>query len=104
MERFVYLLKCQDKYKIGIAKDGGKSRIKGLQTGNPEDIEVVTQFLSVFPSKLETILHKHFQMERKRGEWFLLNQDQVNSFIELCEKNEKLLIFLKDNNSYCKKW
>ena len=43
---YVYLIKISNEgiYKIGVSKDVNK-RVKQLQTGNPEQIEIIKTFL-----------------------------------------------------------
>lgn len=97
---YLYLLKSgESSYKIGISKYIPSIRIKGLQTGNPEDIEIICYFESEFINKLEKTLHRTFMLSHKRGEWFTLNKKDVNSFLSTCEDIEKTFKYLKTENT-----
>jgi hypothetical protein len=80
-------------YKIGVSKNVEK-RVKQLQTGNPETIEIVDTFLSDYPYKIENVLHRRYKHRNIRGECFSLSLDEVKNFKEdciVCETNFKLL-------------
>lgn len=71
----VYLIKCLDKYKIGIANDV-KRRLAELSTGNPFPLELV----AVGPNGgrfTESLLHDRFAHRRVAGEWFELDTAEV---------------------------
>lgn len=93
-KKFVYLLRTsEDTYKIGVTADIDK-RIKSLQTGSSEPIVLVDKFLSSYPFKIESVLHRRFADSRISGEWFCLADEDVKSFRESCmllEKNFKIL-------------
>ena len=85
----VYLLvenRVEPRYKIGITKYDGKKRIKGLSTGNSDEINVISEFKSEFNNRIENALHKRYSTKRLKGEWFELNEDDVNNFIYECQK------------------
>tara|TARA_R110000772_G_scaffold184082_4_gene295187 strand:- start:84 stop:398 length:315 start_codon:yes stop_codon:yes gene_type:complete len=87
--KIVYLLKeCGDlpKYKIGVTSRGVEKRIKQLQTGNSERIEVIQTFPSVFNRKIESSLHRKYETKRLEGEWFQLDNEDVDKFINECQK------------------
>ena len=88
-KRYVYILKTSDDvYKIGVAKDV-ESRVRQLQTGSVEEITLVNKFLSEFPFKIESTLHRKYNSNRINGEWYYLTEENLNSFINDCEKMEK---------------
>ena len=88
-KRYVYILKTSDDvYKIGVAKDV-ESRVRQLQTGSVEEITLVNKFLSEFPFKIESTLHRKYNRNRINGEWYYLTEENRNSFINDCEKMEK---------------
>lgn len=97
MKKNIYLLQCGTSYKIGLSKHNPNKRIKGLQTGNPEEIEVVCCFESKFSNVLETTLHRIYDQSHKRGEWFTLSSEEVKDFLKTCEKVETNLVFLTEN-------
>lgn len=103
--KFVYLIKSESllgdlNYKIGISKTPEK-RLKSLQTGNPNKLEIIFLFQTKWNTLLETTLHRTFNIERETGEWFSLTSEQVDNFLLTCDKIENNLNFLKnDDNKY----
>jgi|ERR1035437_338299 hypothetical protein len=102
--RFVYLINKEgtDEYKIGIGVNPEK-RIKTLQTGNGETLILVNKFCSNFSTKIEVNLHKKYYSTHKHGEWFYLDNKDVNEFTSLCEKYEKSFSYLNQENCFFKK-
>lgn len=99
----VYLLKVETPdnrlYKIGTTKNTITSRIKGLQTGCPYEIECINYFETEYGQMVERALHNHYGYSRTFGEWFKLDlQDEFN-FIEKCEMLENVNIILEKNKS-----
>lgn len=95
----VYLMKSVDSlYKIGISKTP-KKRKPQLQTGNPEIIEVVCEYETDIPYKIESILHNRFSALKKHGEWYILSLKEEVEFIEICKKIEENLKFLIEQNN-----
>ena len=72
-ELMVYILRCNNYYKIGHTKVGISRRIDYLQMGNPYPIELVLAVLTDKAKVLEIALHEHFKFRHVRGEWFELN-------------------------------
>lgn len=105
---FVYLINNgkTDKYKIGVSKKP-PNRIKGLQTGNPNELSITDFYESDFYIKIETILHrvlkhKKYQEEEFKnlpGEWFKLKNEDVRRFKESCSSIEKSINFLRENST-----
>lgn len=95
--RYVYLLKLvgEDTYKIGVSSDVNK-RIKQLQTGNSNEIILVSKFKSEFPFKVESSLHRMYGYLNVNGEWYSLDDKQVESFQKNCEMFEKNFKTLSD--------
>lgn len=97
---FVYLL-CdsgQDNmFKIGVTKTSIEKRIKQLQTGNGSEIFIADYHTTNYPFYIERMLHQKFCSNKKKGEWFELDIDKVNSFKEECNRLEKLIEVMKDN-------
>ena len=60
-----YFLQAGDHVKVGKT-DGLKRRVSTLQTGNPEEIEIV----GWVPGDVEKAFHAHFEKFHARGEWF----------------------------------
>ena len=93
----VYLISCGEgddkKYKIGYTKNEVSHRLKQLKTGNSEELIIEKVYNSKWGTKLESILHRQYKSQNLSGEWFKLNDNQVNNFINDCNRLE---IFLKD--------
>jgi hypothetical protein len=65
----IYFIKAKNTVKIGYSANPEK-RIKELQTGNPEKLEL----LLTIPGNRETeaAFHTYFDRARLEGEWFRL--------------------------------
>ncbi len=61
-----YFLRAGDHVKVGKTKDDLRRRVGTLQTGNPEEIEI----LGWVPGDVEKAFHAHFDKFRALGEWF----------------------------------
>ena len=101
--KWIYLIKADfdnnTHYKIGIASNPNK-RIKTLQTGNSVTLELVQMFKSEHVFSLEKALHRTYVLESKRGEWFLLDDIQVENFLINCLKIENNLKLLAENDKF----
>lgn len=76
---YVYLIKCYEFYKIGIAENV-RVRLCQLQIGNPISLSVVTYYAFPAASVVEDALHKKFAEKRTVGEWFALTDDEIQLF------------------------
>lgn len=84
---FIYLIRSSDNtYKIGVSKNPQK-RLKNLQTGNANKLELVDRFECEQSFKVEKALHRRYKIEKTESgnEWLHLKQEQVNNFISDCE-------------------
>jgi uncharacterized protein YebE (UPF0316 family) len=82
-------------YKIGFATNIVK-RMKAHRTSNPSFI-LVNSFETKYNRKVETALHNIHKSKLYGGEWYCLDDDDVNKFTEKCEMIEKNFDSLKDN-------
>ena len=76
---FVYLIKTEDFYKVGISKDISL-RVSTIQTSCPHKIDLVHnwEFDCASQSKeVEAHIHGLFEGKRIRGEWFELDDTDV---------------------------
>jgi hypothetical protein len=78
---FIYFAKSGRYVKIGISKNP-QNRMKELQIGNPNKIELLHFFKGETFS--EKFLHKRFRKYHCRGEWFKFSKE-----IELYLENVK---------------
>lgn len=102
MKDLIYLLNesGSEKYKIGITNNL-KTRLKNIQTGCPEEITVISTFHSPYVTIIEKRLHKKFELNKTNGEWFLLNDSDVFSFINNCSKiHGEIEELIKNGNPY----
>lgn len=88
------------RFKIGITKGDVSKRIRELSTGNSNEIILINQYQSENYRKIEGMLHRKFFMNRTKGEWFELTNEQVFSFTEEAKKADELISFLKENNYF----
>lgn len=87
-KRYVYLLKTPENvFKIGVAKNIDK-RIKSLQTGCADKITLVDKFLSNYPFKIESTLHRRYEDVKVNGEWYYLTNENINNFQNDCKLME----------------
>jgi len=101
MDGYVYLLKELGDdllHKIGVTRSYDiEKRIKKMQTGNGNKIVLVACYKTNRPFKMEKMLHFRFRDNREEGEWFLLSQEDVKSFIPLCEQFQETINAMADN-------
>ena len=98
---YVYILKVSSDgiYKVGVSKNVEK-RVKQLQTGNPEKIEIVKTFLSDYPYKIESVLHRSYQRNHVQGECYYLSEKDIENFEERCSICEQNFSIMEDMNSH----
>lgn len=92
---YIYLLKSADKYKIGLSKQPYK-RVKQLQTGNANKIQLIHKFETEHSYQLEKTFHNIYQINRKMGEWFVLPYTIEKTFLDECNAIEKNITILKE--------
>lgn len=85
-EGWLYIFEAGGYFKIGISADPSK-RMKELQTGSPAKLR------TVFTVKLDNVktvehqLHRTFATKRVVGEWFTLDEADIQTAIEMCQKS-----------------
>ena len=73
---YIYVLQCQEFYKIGIADDI-KKRMASLQTGNPIKLRLILCQRHSDYKTMERWYHQKFRAKQIQGEWFKLSDDDV---------------------------
>lgn len=73
---YLYLLKCGEHYKIGFSNTP-KRRLKQFRTGSPLPVLLVHTIKTAFYRQIEQQLHYKFAKKRVRGEWFTLDDADV---------------------------
>jgi hypothetical protein len=81
MTGYVYLMRCNRHYKIGVAKDVMK-RLVAIQIGNPYNVTIVQHKEFDNPVSVEKELHRKYSERNVGGEWFALRRDEVDWVIE----------------------
>lgn len=101
---YIYLIRNdnEDTYKIGVTKNDPKKRLKQLQTGSSSPLTLINFFQTQYPYRLETMLHNYFKLNNYNGEWYILNNNQVNDFLNICDKFQQHIIILLDNPFFSK--
>ena len=80
----LYLMKAENGlYKIGISTNP-KARYASLATG-PIAIGLLWSKEMITAREVEQELHRHFQAKRIRGEWFELNEQDVEYIRRLAD-------------------
>ena len=95
MSKFIYVISSaksdNSPCKIGIS-DNPENRVKQLQTGHPEKLEI--KFMKKLENArlYEKLLHKDMSYIRSHGEWFDLSVkqaiDQINFTLIHYEQSE----------------
>lgn len=74
----VYLIQSGDSYKIGhTTQDDPSSRLSYYQTAHPGPLLMPLVIKSDDSKQTETNLHRQFSSKRIRGEWFTLNEADI---------------------------
>lgn len=90
-------------YKIGVTKRDCEKRLKQLQTGNPNELELIFHKSTDHPYRLESMLHHCFNEKKILNEWFDLSEEDVINFEETTLKYENIINSLKDNPFFIKR-
>ena len=77
---FVYLMKGGDYHKIGLSVDP-KNRRQQIATGMPFNVELIHTISTDDMKKAEKHLHKLFAEKRVGGEWFELDEADVEQIM-----------------------
>lgn len=74
------------RQKIGYSNDPN-ARLKKLQTGNPETLQVhyVFEIDQRHAKKYESFIHREYGHKRIKGEWFDLSPEEVTSLMQYQE-------------------
>jgi len=96
----VYLIKRVDenKFKVGVTKNT-KQRLQTLQTANAEKLELITTYpSSKWAYRIETAFKNQYKLKRMNGEWFELDDNDINEFKNFCYRQESTFDFLYESN------
>lgn len=76
---YVYLIRCDKRYKIGKAVDV-EQRLRAMVLPSKPEIIATGHFDT--PYKIERELHRQYRHCREHGEWFRLSPDEVKAVKE----------------------
>jgi len=88
-------------YKIGFTKRAVSKRLKELSTGNPGEFEIIKTYdAKDHGASIEGVFHRTYRNKRINGEWFYLDQKEIDSFEEMCETYYQNFLMLSTENTY----
>ena len=67
------------RYKIGYTKREVYKRLKELKTSNSANLEIELVIESKWATKIEKELHRRFKDFKINGEWFNLNEEDMET-------------------------
>lgn len=76
---FVYLIRCNDYFKIGVSSDPCK-RLCALQTSSPYKLELIRYYKHDDIYEEEKFWHLELNSHRIRNEWFKLPKEKTLDF------------------------
>jgi len=107
MHKNIYLISAElndyTVYKIGLTKRAVCERIKDFKTGNISDFKALKVYnTDNYAHTIESRLHLHFKAKRidMDREWFNLTEEDIESFLPLCDKFYNAFKMLEENNTY----
>jgi hypothetical protein len=100
----VYLISAETNgkklYKIGYTKRKVEERIKEFKTGNTAVFSIIEVFNSKWGTKIEASLHRQFYTKKVGGEWFDLDVNDLNNYLNLCEQLHNNFEIIENQNTY----
>ena len=87
-------------YKIGYTRRTIQERIREFRTGNASEFYIVDSFQSKWGTKIEARLHKQYKPKKINGEWFDLNENDINEFRSSCQSFHNNYEMLVNSNTY----
>jgi len=96
MTKKVYLIRGNDgRYKIGTSIKPNK-RIRQLQTGNSDELDLIHIYESNNALIIETSLHNRYSYDRKKGEWFDMSIVDEVRFLDNCKSIDDAINTLRN--------
>jgi hypothetical protein len=100
----VYLISAETNgkklYKIGYTKRKVEERIREFKTGNTAVFSIIEVFNSKWGTKIEASLHRQFYTKKVGGEWFDLDENDLNNYLNLCEQLHNNFEIIENQNTY----
>jgi biotin operon repressor len=87
-------------YKIGYTRREVEKRIKEFKTGNASEFYIIDSFQSKWGTKIESQLHKFYKPKKVSGEWFDLNQEELDNFLKRCKTIHDNLELISTQNTF----
>ena len=84
--KYIYILKCNHNYKIGIAVDVTQ-RLNSCQTGNPYKINLFFKRRVNKPKTIKALLHTLFASKRLEGDWFTMDNEDIKKTVSIINEN-----------------
>lgn len=72
----LYVLRCGENYKIGISK-APIGRRTNIQSSNAHSVEIILLVPFRDSKLIERMFHNHFAEKRLNGEWFRLDETDL---------------------------
>lgn len=66
-----------NRYKIGVTSRKPSDRLKELQTGAADELQLIKSYQFKNPRTMEAKLHEYFKHSRKSGEWFEVENSSI---------------------------
>lgn len=88
---YIYIIGSEFGFKIGLATNY-ISRFSSIQTASPVDLELKRAFLVHNMEIVEKNLHQLFKKKHLRGEWFDLNDNDLNTIEKYLTLNNFLVM------------
>lgn len=86
----VYLIKSDSgSHKIGHTRRNIGIRLSQLQSSSPDKLEVKRTFDALNSKETEQDLHSHFRSKNTHGEWFSLNEVDLQEFENYAQVYER---------------
>ncbi len=85
---FVYVMRCNEFYKIGISKNPTK-RLEQISPLMPYKIELIHTIATENMKELESFLHEQLAHCRVNGEWFDLSVNELCALLNMPQAGEK---------------
>ena len=83
----LYVITDGEYQKIGITCGWERKRIADIQAMNPRELTVVLAKKICHARDYEAALHQYFKGKRVRGEWFRLDEDDINTLKSILDGN-----------------
>jgi len=95
---YVYLLCDGEKFKIGMTRQKDiHKRISELQTGNPNEIYMMSYYHTDYPYRVEQLMHNKYYKNNIKNEWFDMTAQDVVNFKNNCAYYENIISKMTDN-------